>query len=178
MFSCNDPDFHSVVSISLGELFENGLFDWEHDESLRWDSYSPEQYARVCSKILDRYYFRDIGIIPYGKWRKAYTRVMNEIMPKYKYLYKALEDGANILAERDVFHKGRDIFSDFPATMLGDNQDYASTGTDRESEEISIGDFIEQAKRVRNDYQDVDVLILDELEKLFSPLLTVSINGF
>lgn len=172
-----EPDFHSVMSIQLGELIEGGLFDWENDASMRWDSYDEQQYARVCRKFVNRYYYRDIGIIPYKQWLTAYMRRMNEIMPKYKQLYKLLDSGANVMQELDEYVKSRNVFSDFPATQLGDNQDYASNATDRQDERIVLGDFIEKSLRIANDYRDVDVLILDELEPLFSCLMTVNING-
>lgn len=170
------PDWHATVSIQLGELIEGGLFDWENDPELMWDAYSSEQYKRVCEKFVNRYFYREIGIIPYGQWKLAYVRRMNEIMPKYKPMYAALDEGVDILSESDEWGKRRSIFSDFPATMLGDNQDYASTGNDEQHESISRGSWFDIAKNIGY-YDDVDVMVLNELEPIFSSLLTVSING-
>lgn len=171
-----NPDWHAVISIQLGELIEGGLFDWENDESIIWDFYNEEQYKRVCQKFVNRYFYREIGIVPYRQWKLAYLRRMNEIMPKFKPLYEALNDGADILSESDEWSKSRSIFSDFPATMLGDNQDYASTGNDQQSETIRRGDWIETVEKIKY-YDDVDAMILNELEPLFSSLLTASMNG-
>lgn len=170
------PDWHAVMTIQLGELIECGLFDWENDKSLKWDYYDEEQYERVCRKIVNRYCYREIGIIPFGQWKLEYVRILNEIMPKLKPMYAALEEGTDILADSDEWAKSRMIFSDFPATMLGDNQDYASTGTDSQSETIRRGNWFDIARNIR-DYSDVDVIILDEMEPLFSCLFTASING-
>lgn len=174
---CEDtPDWHAVATIQLGELMECGFVDFD-DPSWKWDAYDDAQYARVCEKIANRYFYREIGVLPPGRWKREYLRKMNEIMPKYKPLYGALDDGADILQASDHYGKSRDVFSEFPATMLGDNQDYASNGRDREFEDVMQGDWIEKAKLIREEYNDVDVMILDELESLFSCLLTVNANG-
>lgn len=171
------PDFHATISIQLGELIQAGLFDWENDESLVWDYYDEAQYKRVCKKIVDRYYFRELGIVPYRQWKMAYMRKMNEIMPKYKQTYQFLSDGADTLSTADEYGKSRDIFSDFPATILGDNQDYASTGNDRQHETVYRGDWIAKVGELFNSYNDIDVCILNEIEPLFSCLMSVSVNG-
>lgn len=171
------PDWHAVATIQLGELIECGVVDFKNP-SWHWDAYSEEQYERVCEKITNRYYMREIGVIPPGLWKREFLRKMNEIMPKYKPLYKALENGANIMQTGDQYGKSRDIFSEFPATMLGDNQDYASNGRDREYENVTQGDWIEKATQIAERYNDIDVMILKEIEPLFSCLLTVSMNGY
>jgi hypothetical protein len=70
------------------------------------------------------------------------------------------------------------VFSDFPQTSLvGDSQDYASTGNDVEYERIKQMDPLELEDRLKN-YNDVDLAIINEIEPLFSCLFTVNINGF
>lgn len=170
-------DYHAVMSISLGELIEAGVVDFNSPD-WQWDYYDAAQRDRLNKKITDRFYFREIGIIPVGRWKREFIRKMNEIMPKYKPLYKALEEGANILTDEDEWAKSRDIYSEFPATMLGDNQDYASNGRDRQSERQKIGPFVDASERIANRYNDVDVLILNDMDSMFSSLLTVSMNGY
>lgn len=172
------PDFHAIDSIQLGELIQGGLFDWENDESLKWDMYSEAQYKSVCAKFVNRFYYRDLGIVPYKQWALAYVRKMNEIMPKYKPFYKALEEGADLLATSDDYGKSRNIYSDFPATMLSGNEDYAANGNDRQYEDVHQGDFMAKLIEAKERYNDIDVMILDECETLFSCLMTVSVNGF
>lgn len=172
----NVADFHSAITITLGELYDGGFYK-PTDSSWKWTYYNLEQYKRVCAKFLNRYFMRDIAITPPGNWKREYLRLLNEIMPKYIPVYKALDAGADILSAEDEFAKSRDIYSEFPQTMLSGNQDYASTGTDRESERIKRGDWIETIERL-NSYNDIDVMILNECEKLFSCLYSVSINGY
>lgn len=170
--------FNSVSSITLGELREAGAFAYETDEHLFWDYYDPEQYERVCKKVLARFKYRDIGVIPYAKWRDSYVRKMNEIMPKYKPLYAELEEGASILQVEDRYGKHKNVYSSFPQTPLSDNQDYADSMNIDEHEDILNGDWIEKANEIRKGYDDIDVMILDELETLFSCLFSVNMNGF
>lgn len=173
----SQADWHAVATIQLGELIECGVIDFK-DPSWHWDAYSEDQYERVCEKITNHYYMREIGVIPPGLWKREFLRKMNEIMPKYKPLYKALDDGVNIMQTGDQYGKSRDIFSEFPATMLGDNQDYASNGRDREYENVTQGDWVDKAMQIAERYNDIDVMILKEIEPLFSCLLTVSMNGY
>ena len=171
------PDYHSVYSIQLCELINDGMIDFS-SEDWDFDYYSKEQRDRFWKKFEARFYWREIGIFPPGKWKWELLRKLNEIMPKYKPIYEMLENGQNILQKYGSFGKSRNVFSEFPQTQLsGINQDYASNGTDREHEEIYLGDWMEQIEKVKS-YNDVDVMILNELETLFSVMFTVNINGY
>ena len=170
-------DYHAVVSIQLIELVNDGIVDFS---STYWDfdSYDEAQRKRIYEKVQGRFNYREIGILPIRKWHDRFIATLNEIMPKLKPLYKALEDGYSPLNTGSEYSKSRSIFSDFPQTQLGDNQDYASNGTDREGEIIRRGDFIETAQALDERYNDVDVMILNKLDPLFSSLMTVNLNGF
>lgn len=171
-------DYHAVVSVQLIELINDGLVDFSKPE-WDFDSYNDEQRNRLYEKVKGRFAYREIGILPYRWWKDRFIATLNEIMPKYKPLYKAIDDGYNPLQSGSEYYKSRDIYSEFPQTMLsGDNQDYASTGTDHEHERIAQGDFIDQASRLDYQYNDVDVMILNRLERLFCPLMTVNVNGY
>lgn len=170
-------DYHSVITIQLIELINDGVIDFASDY-WDFDFYDKEQRDRLYQKVVGRFGYREIGILPIRKWHDRFIATLNEIMPKYKPLYKALEDGYTPLQDGSEYGKSRSIFSDFPQTMLGDNEDYASNGTDREYETIRQGNFIDTAENIANRYNDVDVLILNDLDKLFSSLFTVNINGW
>lgn len=170
-------DFHSVITIQLCELAEAGFFDLTRED---WDfgpKYSQEQHTQLCKKITNHFWFREIALVPPGIWKHEFLRKLNEIMPKYMILYKVADEGVQLGSESE-YYKSRNIFSDFPQTSLaGRNQDYASTGNDTEYERIKQLDPIELANRIRN-YNDVDLMIVNELESLFSCMFTVNINGF
>lgn len=173
----NVPDYHAVFSIQLCELVNSGFdpFGDSRWKSLAW--YSAEQRERMEEKIKARYWFREIGIVPPGKWRWELTRVMGEVLPKYKSAYQALDDGITPLADSDVYEKERSVYSDFPATQLNPEvNDYARNANDREHETVTNGDFIGKLDAIRSRYNDVDVMILDELEVCFSCMMSVSLN--
>lgn len=175
------PDYHAVFSVQLCELINGGWIDFS-DESWDFDSYKKfpedrEQRDRFWKKFERRFYFREIGITPPGQWKWEVLRKLDEIMPKYKPAYKLLDDGQNILQHYGEYGKSRVIYSEFPQTMLGENEDYASNGTDREHEEIYLGDWIDQIDKLKS-YNDIDVMLLNELESMFSQMYTVNINGY
>jgi hypothetical protein len=62
--------------------------------------------------------------------------------------------------------------------MLSENEDYASTGNDNESEEVTEGNFVSLVKSLRDSYTDPDKMILDEIDIMFSYVLTSNINGY
>lgn len=167
-------EWHAANTIKLSELAAWGFWDPE-DPSWVWDYYDHDQYIRLCRKFYARYADREIGILPPGEWKRSYIRKLNEIMPKYKLLYKAAAD-ADILQTSREYHKAREIGSDFPQTMLGGKQDYASTGRDYEHETLHEGDPVDQLAKAAEKYKDIDVMILDDLDILFSSLVSVSLN--
>lgn len=179
----NEPhdDFHAVTTITLGELLTEGGVDWTQPQwSWRDDAYDNAQYARCCRKIENRYYDRELGVMPPSRWRRHLMRLISEFMPVLKPLYD-LADGnpGMFLADADTWHKTRTVLSDFPATQLQPNQDYASNATDTQYETITNGNFIDKIQAIRQgDYVDIDVLLLEHLEECFSPLWTASINNY
>lgn len=172
----HNDEFHAVYSIQLCELIESGWCDFDSEE-WDFDYYDKEQRDRLWKKFARRFYWREIGITPPGQWKWELLRKLDEIMPKYKPVYKALAEGQNILQHYGEYGKSRNIYSEFPQTQLGGNEDYASNGTDKEYESIYLPDWIEQMKKLQ-DYDDVDVMILKELESMFSCMFTVNINGY
>lgn len=166
-------DWHDTFTIQLGELVDEGFDPFGDGLWKTADWFSNEQRERVQTKFLKRYRYYEIGITPPLVWREMLTSKVLEIMPKYKYAYQKLADGQDPFAVSDEYGKARHVFSDFPATQIApDNQDYASNATDNQYERIVDGDWFDKMRRLR-DYNDVDVMILDELGVMFSCLETV-----
>lgn len=177
-FAPGASDWHAVYTIQLGELIESGVVDFSSEE-WDFDSFDDEQRNRFWEKFERRYRWYEIGIVPPYRWMQTLLAKLNEIMPKYKPLYRALKDGYNPLQEVSERRRDRAIYSEYPQTVLKpETQDYASTGNETISEAIRDGSIIDKALELRNRYSDVDALILDELEYLFIPLTTANINGF
>lgn len=171
----DSPDeYYDGATITYAELEAAGFIDWDADAwAVAW--YSEAVKARLVGKIRARFENRNIGILPPYQWRRELVRKLNEVAPKYNALYKALED-ASIFDESDTYHKGRNIYSDFPQTQLrGASEDYASTGTDTESETVQRRPMWDSLQHI-TDIQDVDAYVLDELEFAFSSLMVVQID--
>ena len=175
-------DFHGVMTYTFGELLDvPGGVDWDNAAwSWRDVAYDDTQYTRCCKKIENRFYDRELGVLPASRWKRHFLRLIAEIMPTLKPLYAAVDGNSGImLSDMDTWHKMRTVFSDFPATQLTENQDYASNATDNQYETIANGDFMDKVNRIRNgEYVDIDVLLLEHLETCFSPLWTVNINNY
>ena len=173
-------EFHSVQTIELGELIESGVFTWER---VPWvnAAYSPEQYRRLCEAFELRFWAREIGITPVGLWFKRLTyKLVYDLMPKYRPLYAQVEAGDyDPLQSGGEYSKERRIDSDFPETLLSNNQDYASKGYDLERETIGRGNFADDYANYAEKVVAVDVMILDDIEKeLFTSLYTTNVNGW
>lgn len=175
------PDYHAVTTITLGELLVPGGIDWTSPQwSWRDDAYDDTQYSRCCAKIENRYYDRELGVMPPGRWRRHLLRLIAEIMPVLKPLYELAAGNPGIfMTDADTWHKTRTVFSDFPATQLVTGQDYASNATDMEYETVTNGNYMDKVKAIRQgDYVDIDVLLLEHINACFSPLWTVNINNY
>ena len=177
-------DFHAVHTIMLGELIHDGLIDfndgtWDAQPNglpIKW--YNDEQKERIYSKLSQSYFYREIGEIPYKRWKDNLLAKLALLMPKYYMLYELLDRGIDPLQEYDEYGKSRNIYSDFPQTMLSGNEDYASTGNDNQFERIRQGNFVEKMNAIYNDYNDVDAALLSELDTHFYCVLTSNMNGF
>lgn len=168
-------EFHSPDSVTWGELVQAGFIDMSDRDTWAWPKFSDEQDIRLRNKISNRFWDRSIGILPPGLWRRQFIEKMCEIMPKYLRLYQALEESPELLGASSEYYKSRNIFSDFPQTQLSGNSDYASTGNDTQWERIRQLDIADMADRLKT-YRDVDVLVMEEMEELFSCLASVAVN--
>lgn len=170
-------DWHATFTIKLGQEIEEGLINFS-DSSWDFDSFDEEQRNRFWEKFKNRFYWRERGIRNFKHWKWEVLRKLNEVMPKYKLLYQAIADGNDrIMAVYNEYGKSRNIYSEFPQTLLSNNQDYASSGVDREHENIYDGDYLERVEKFKT-YDDVDVMLLNEFNTFFSSMESMSINGY
>lgn len=174
--SAGEPEYHDVMTITLQEIMDTqGLSDELLRRWASFDAFDETQRSRLWSKFRGRFDWREIGILPIRRWLDRLVAKLNEVMPKYKPLYQVIADGATPLTDWDEYHKGRDVYSTFPQTALGgSNQDYATSGNDREYETVREIGLLALAEKIKS-YNDVDVMVLDELEPLFSCLMSTTI---
>lgn len=171
---------HSVYSIQLWELLSDAdsepFLDWNRPD-WNWTGYNEEQRARICRMFNARFYWREISIIPPGRWKQRILYLLNdELQPKYNYLYEIAEN-LNPLQTSSEYGKQRDVSSEFPETLLSGNSDYASRGEDMQFEHITEGDIIEKFEQFKN-FRTVDMLMLDELECMFTDMITSNVNAW
>lgn len=172
-------EWHAVFTIKLGELIESGVFDWS-EPFLDWSSaaYDDEQYERVCTYFIERFRYREISITPFLEWAQMLKRkLVFELMPKYKPLYDELKEDIVPLASDNEYYKRRTIRSDYPETLLSENSDYISEGTDEEWERVRVGN-VSDAMEAYSRFHMVDEALLDELEDMFYSMYTSYVNGF
>lgn len=163
---------HGAVTISLHQLMLDDIVNEEWWQG--WSAVSEEMRARLWKKFVGRFEFREIGILPPGRWLRRVLAKLDEIMPKYAPMYAAADNGNTVMTGYDEWHKGRDVHSSFPQTAIAGNQDYASSGTDSEHETVRDYGMLDVAERIA-EYNDIDVMMLDDLDTLFCPLVSTTI---
>ena len=161
-------EYHGTFTISVMQLLADEEYAiYFRDKWALFDAYDEEQRERLYKKFRGRFNYREIGLLPVRRWTERLFAKLDEVMPKYKPLYQAIADGATTLNAGSEYHKRRDVHSEFPQTMFAsENQDYASSGTDLEYETLRDYGLLDVAERIRI-YNDVDVMVLNELEPLF-----------
>lgn len=172
-------EWHDVYTIALGELVADGSFDWSRPE-LDWSdaAYDDAQYKRVCDYFIQRFYWREISLLPLKKWfMMLRTKLVYELMPKYKPMYERLAQGFAPLGIEDEYYKGRRINSAYPETLLSGNSDYISDGTDFEEEKVREGETVERYTAYMEQFKAIDTALLDELEEFFTCMYTFAVNG-
>ena len=147
----------SKYTITIRNLLDNDyeLFDFDYP-------IFDEDYRNVLQqKIIDRYYFREIGLETPGQFKHYLKMRLNEIMPYYNQLYKSEgimnKKDFNPLYNLDTTETqtrtvsqeteasqtgtnssssestGKNIFQDTPQNKLGNTTDYATNITDDEN---------------------------------------------
>lgn len=177
-------DFHGVYTIKLGELIHDGLIKFTdgtwykqlNGQAIDW--YDNDQRARFWKKFEDHYFDREIGELPYLRWKRRLLNKLALIMPKYKVLYGLMDNDPNFLQVYDDYGKSRNIYSDFPQTMLSGNEDYASTGNDNQYERKRDGDFLDKYLDMLDRYDDLDLKLVREFDTNFYTVLSSNMNGF
>ena len=172
-------EWHDVYTITLGELIITGVFDWSRPE-LDWSSaaYDKAQYNRVCEYFNNRYYWREISLLPVKKWfMMLRTKFIYELMPKYRPLYERMAESFKPLGVEDEYYKSRRITSAYPETLLSKNSDYISDGVDFEEEKKREGETVERYNSYLDSFKSLDESLLDEVEEFFTCMYTLAVNG-
>ena len=124
-------DWHSMNNIVFASLLDVG-WDWGRNAWKAWNI-SDEALAiirpRLNKKIEDRYYTWELGRIPPGAFAKGLVSRITAAVEKQGFLYEQAFKGISFSYEETEFLKRREVNSQFPESMLMDEQeDYFSDG--------------------------------------------------
>lgn len=81
------------VTVELRKIVESGVDVWAFDYP---SYYEGEEKTAFEQKVLDHYWFRQIGQETVGRWVHYFRTRMREIMPYYIQLYESQEVMANL----------------------------------------------------------------------------------
>lgn len=80
--------YNSKVTLELRELIENGVKIWDFDYP---SYYKDDEKTAFEQKVIDHFYFRQIGQETVGRFKFMFKARMREIMPYYIQIYKSCE---------------------------------------------------------------------------------------
>ena len=76
------------LTVELRELVENGIDIWDFDYPSYYEGEAKRDFER---KVIDHFYFRQIGQETVGRWLHQFRTRVREIMPYYIQRYKSVE---------------------------------------------------------------------------------------
>lgn len=177
-------DVETVINNAIPKIFD---FDFPiFDEAYR---------ETLCKKIIMHYYTREIGFETVGLWKLKLQTKMNEIMPYYNNLYNLRVQEKNLFSNVDVTKvytkdntgdgTSRNMYSDTPQGSLQnvDNETYLTNASknisnaksnEQYSERVTglngSYTYMELINQYRKYFDDIDMLVIDELGDLFMRL--------
>lgn len=86
-------DNTSKLTIELRDVVSGGVNIWDFDYP---SYYTGEEKAAFEQKVIDHYFFRQIGQETVGRWLHMFRAKVREIMPYYVQMYKTVEIMNNI----------------------------------------------------------------------------------
>lgn len=111
------------LTVELREIVESGVDIWDFDYP---SYYKGTEKTAFEKKVIDHYYFRQIGQETVGRFLHVFRTKIQEIMPYYVELYKTKEIMAGI---EDPFGNV-DITETFSQTTTGSNSENSTGSTD------------------------------------------------
>ena len=180
------PDYHSAYSLTVRELIGDGydIFGDEGWADAGWPTDGTDDAnwvnttrARIERKFIRKFYFAEIDPRVPAQWRYNVTTTAQLVVPKYAKVYQEYADGVMPWVNLDTYGKNRAVHSEYPAAQLDAHvNDYASTADDFQSENVTVGDFMDKMSRMRS-YNDIDAELLSEFERNFSQVLSFTLGG-
>ena len=142
--------------------------------------YEPDHKEILVGKIIDHYWNQEIGVETISMFQLSMQRKMNEIMPYYNKLYETetlqfdpistiklhtvvagqevvdADSTGNSDIDATTTSKSRSVQSQFPQVMLNGSGDYATAGSDVNSEGTSGTNTVDSRESNSTTTSDVD----------------------
>lgn len=170
-------DIHSKHTIMFESLLQDG-FDWGRDD---WNSYSikPEYLEiirpRINSKIEDRYRFRELGVLPPGRWKMNLKTILNKAADKQGVIYNRILDGLDLFSSTEDTVE-RTVLSEYPQAQLrSKDKDYASSAVENAKSFEKVRNQLDALEQYNRSFVEPDEAILQELEVCFSRYISFTL---
>ena len=192
------PYDNTCVTVELRDLVENGVDMWNFDYPIpaKTVTYNgktadvPFDKEAFQRKIVDHYYFRQIGSETPGRWLHQFRTRMREIMPYYVQLYefeakwRNIDDPLESYNLRESYERtgttgGTSRFADTPQGRVDNIDDgYLTNATKTDgntSEEytlerrgnIGVQPLGTEVQNIRAAFLNIDAMVIAELADLF-----------
>lgn len=192
------PYDNTGVTVELRELVENGVDMWnfEYPVPAATVTYNgktakvPFDKKGLEQKIIDHYYFRQIGSETPGRWLHQFRTRMREIMPYYVQLYEFeakwfnIDDPLESYNLRETYSRtgsteGQSKFLDTPQGSIDNMNDGYLTnatqtdGTNNESYtldrrgNIGVQPLGSEVTNIRSAFINIDAMVVAEFADLF-----------
>lgn len=86
-FPSAEPQYNTGVTVELRELVESGVNIWDFEYPSFYEGTAKSEFEK---KVIDHYYFRQIGQETTGRFLHCFRTKIKEIMPYYVNLYKTV----------------------------------------------------------------------------------------
>lgn len=181
------PVDNTKYTVELRELIENGVNLWNFD----YDGfYTGAEKKAFEQKVIDHFWFRQIGAETTGRFLHYFRTLVREIMPYYKQIYQTVKimddlpspfDNVDVVetTEQTTITKGMNKFSDTPQGRVENIDDGYITNASQADGETTVKntyrkvgnqgvntyahDMIEYRQALLN----VDMMVIKDLEPAF-----------
>lgn len=124
MFPYDAPDTNTRLTVELRDLVENGVKIWDFDYP---SFYEGEEKTTFEQKVIDHYYFRQIGQETPARFLHMFRSRIREVMPYYIQLYESC---------RFMDFKNDDIFKSYDLTETF-TEEHSDAGTTENTSEVT-----------------------------------------
>lgn len=186
IFGAQSPMDNTKYTVELRDLINNGVVIWDFDYPSFYTGKDKEAFEK---KVIDHFYFRQIGSETPGRFLHYFRTIVREIMPYYKQMYetvKIMEDLPSPFDNVDVTEtteqttttKGTNKFSDTPQGSIENLESYMTNAsqadgsttvrnTYRKVGNQGVNTYAHDMLEYRETLLNIDMMIIKDLEPAF-----------